>query len=351
MKKEQLLVGILSAEPFTERRRSCRLTWCRELLRNNIEYVFIVGNESLQSDYKLDDDILYLKCPDQYSYLAQKTRLFCKWAVENKKYKHILKCDDDSFLYVENICEYYKKELSAEYAGGPSSGEWLSGCGYFLSKNASKYISEHMLEQTGPYEDQICYKYMKQYGVHAQVTDRINGWSQNLTSEEKISNPEMLIDHYNEPWHMYIKNNILTGDNLNIHELTPVLSLDPVPIKQQIEIVFPGLEELSLLYLNIETTPVVDWYVTDSSRYIDTFEPTYTLLHDNKYWFSAKNDQNVHHITLTPSQPTVAKNIRIMPKDRFIGHSPGTQYIYHPREIKLKIDSHYNLNLNYINFK
>ena len=66
LKHTKIIVGILSGRKLHERRGACRDTWCQDLRSNNIEHYFLIGDPELDTQFKVDGDILYLRCPDEY---------------------------------------------------------------------------------------------------------------------------------------------------------------------------------------------------------------------------------------------------------------------------------------------
>ena len=238
LKQKKVIVGVLSGKKLHERRGACRDTWCRDLNSNNIEYYFLIGDPELDVQFKVDGDILYLRCPDEYKSLPQKTHLFCKWAIENKQFEYLLKCDDDSFIYVDNLLQY---STSEDYVGTWSAGKYFSGAGYLLSTKAARIIATSLLDKEGA-EDKLVGQYLDEVeDVSWRKETRIKGWGNNLIMNgTQIEDPETIIDHYNRKDLMHRKYNIIQNiefsqkkyDEVVIESLRKYFTL-PQPSKGQ----------------------------------------------------------------------------------------------------------------------
>jgi hypothetical protein len=113
-------------------------------------------------------DTLVLPIPDNYETLPWKTRAFFRWAVANTECRHILKCDDDSYLHLDVASQLeldgvdYAGRLTAPVPGivetwhfgkchdksrevpftGPFPSSFAEGFGYFVSRAAASIVSE-----------------------------------------------------------------------------------------------------------------------------------------------------------------------------------------------------------------
>lgn len=92
--------------------------WLKELTSiPNIRWYHIIGDETNIDEYKFDDseNILYVKCPDDYLSLSKKVIRAIKSIHERFDYKYIFKTDDDRdlsdrsfFQKIIEVCEDYK---------------------------------------------------------------------------------------------------------------------------------------------------------------------------------------------------------------------------------------------------
>lgn len=98
MSSDKFFMAILSHKKSTHRESQRKY-----LLENNIEGKFFIyyfiGDPSLSEDYKVDEEnnVVYLKVPDNYESLPQKTHGAIKFVYENfkNKVRGMIKTDDD----------------------------------------------------------------------------------------------------------------------------------------------------------------------------------------------------------------------------------------------------------------
>lgn len=143
---KNVIVGILSSKNSEARVRGCRLSWAAELEKRGVPYVFLIGEPALQTEYRRDRDILYIRCADDYDSVVFKTHFFFKWAVEAGRYSHFFKCDDDTYINVGALLKFDPKmrdfighRLYLDAVGYYPSG----GAGYVLSPRAAGLIASN----------------------------------------------------------------------------------------------------------------------------------------------------------------------------------------------------------------
>ncbi len=160
-KKVRMLIGVLSAKSGSERREACQSTWSKTKF-DNIEILFLIGDESVSTPVQRDD-ILYLPCRDDYESLVQKVRWFTRWACDNRDFEYILKCDDDTFVVIDRL-------LMTPWSGdfiGYDMGDFASGgAGYLLSPHAAKIVSESIGDSDIGAEDVKVAASLKEAGIH-----------------------------------------------------------------------------------------------------------------------------------------------------------------------------------------
>ena len=96
-----------------------RNTWLRDFPIT--KWYHIIGDPSLDSEYKLDQDqhILYVKCADDYLSLPSKTFLACKAVYYLfPSVTHILKTDDDMDCHTDRLSTILDIVRPHEYGGG-----------------------------------------------------------------------------------------------------------------------------------------------------------------------------------------------------------------------------------------
>ena len=146
-------------------------------------FFYFIGDLSLDSDYKidLDNNIIYLKVPDNYESLSLKVYNGIKFIVDNYEVSGIFKTDDDIDLDLDKIeshinenykCGYFgnvnetthyesehhfgkceSEELNSKRVFVPAS-TYCSGGGYYLSiDNAKMILNNREIFYTHIYED------------------------------------------------------------------------------------------------------------------------------------------------------------------------------------------------------
>jgi len=172
-------MGIISCEKYKHRQKEQKIP-------NGFDYKYFIGDKSLpENEYKVDieNNIVYVPCPDNYESLTLKVYHMIKWTIQNKPHiKYIIKCDDDvkfntfffkeSCKYITNknfdyIGEKYKNitienshhfgktedlELSKTKIKTPITQFCVGPC-YFLSKKSCDIILENLLKEYTIFED------------------------------------------------------------------------------------------------------------------------------------------------------------------------------------------------------
>lgn len=188
----RITIGILSALTNEDQRKACRDTWLAGR-PPNVDHVFLVGVRSLAKP-KLDGDLLCLPCRDDYPSLPQKTRLFCRWFIQNTSDEYLFKCDDDTYVRLDRLTAM---PSGLDYCGGRIDRDrpYLSGgAGYLLSRKAAKIIAAGLDDLTGA-EDLLVGRYLRQFGIKPVFDPRFS-WN-----EAKWPTPdnEVISTHYCSP--------------------------------------------------------------------------------------------------------------------------------------------------------
>lgn len=188
----RITVGIVSAYDNEEKRDACRETWLSKM-PEEIDYVFLVGMPHL-SCWQMQMDAMCLPCPDDYPSLPQKTRLFCRWFVQNTKHEYLFKCDDDTYVRLDRLAAM---PSGLDYCGGRIDRDrpYLSGgAGYLLSRRAAKIVADRMVELTGA-EDLLVGGHLRSAGIKPVFDPRFS-WN-----EAKAPTPEneVISTHYCSP--------------------------------------------------------------------------------------------------------------------------------------------------------
>lgn len=205
----QIIIGVLSSidSTYQNRRQRCEASWLPVLENVGIEVVFLVGTgNDADSEPKVVKPCdhgrigteLQIPCADDYESLPQKTAAFCRWAIKNRKFTHLFKCDDDTYIVPKRLLEYDLTdtqytgyEWESGYAKVPLEGSVnkfsyaSGGAGYFLDEQAAAVISENMLEPEGV-EDMLVGEHLIRAGISLKADPRFVAYS----SEAHSPTPE-----------------------------------------------------------------------------------------------------------------------------------------------------------------
>jgi hypothetical protein len=167
-KRVTLLIGILSAPSYRNRRDLIRQTWFRLGAEHKGEgwiATFIIGTQelsssqlaALQEENEQFHDLTFVPMRDAYSALSLKVLLFFKHCLENYDFDYLLKTDDDAFVRPDTLMKYIKyfpktrlyMGTYRDYKGkiGPIQESRLpqvyaGGAGYILSPDCVQYLVE-----------------------------------------------------------------------------------------------------------------------------------------------------------------------------------------------------------------
>nr|CAB3497809.1 unnamed protein product [Digitaria exilis] len=168
----ELFVGILSAASHFAERMAVRKSWMISTRRTpNVVARFFVAlsgkneiNEELKKEAEYFGDIIIVPFMDNYDLVVLKTIAIVEYGVKVVPAKHIMKCDDDTFVRIESVFDQIKKVQSGKsmYVGNINyyhrplrSGKWsvtyeewpeevyppyANGPGYVISSDIAQYI-------------------------------------------------------------------------------------------------------------------------------------------------------------------------------------------------------------------
>ncbi|GLG94204.1 Hexosyltransferase [Gryllus bimaculatus] len=171
-----LVILILSSFDNIQRRnvlRNAWLQWCKDM---EVKYFFVIATKSISQSNKKEinneqdhfkDLMLLESVEDSYGRLTLKVLQAFVWLEENVKYKFTLKCDDDSFVNVQELIKLlknYEEDPDHLYLGFFSGhatvqkeGKWKEsnwilcdyylpyalGGGYILSQELTNFIARN----------------------------------------------------------------------------------------------------------------------------------------------------------------------------------------------------------------
>ncbi|CAL4936545.1 unnamed protein product [Urochloa decumbens] len=168
----ELFIGILSATNHFAERMAVRKSWMISTRRSsNVVVRFFVAlngkkevNEELKREAEYFGDIVIVPFMDSYDLVVLKTIAIVEYGVRVVPAKHIMKCDDDTFVRIESVINQVKKVQSGKsmYVGNINyyhrplrSGKWSVTCeewpeevyppyangpGYVISSDIAQYI-------------------------------------------------------------------------------------------------------------------------------------------------------------------------------------------------------------------
>ncbi|CAN6291464.1 unnamed protein product [Urochloa humidicola] len=168
----KLFIGILSATNHFAERMAVRKSWMISARRSsNVVARFFVAlngkmevNEELKKEAEYFGDIVIVPFMDNYDLVVLKTIAIVEYGVRVVPAKHIMKCDDDTFVRIKSVLDQVKTVQSGKsmYVGNINyyhrplrSGKWsvtyeewpeevyppyANGPGYVISSDIAQYI-------------------------------------------------------------------------------------------------------------------------------------------------------------------------------------------------------------------
>lgn len=130
-KKIKILVGICSAQGYSERRNAVRETWLSHP-HPDVKCMFFLGGDVPEKERK---DTVGLDAPDSYNALPRKVLAFFRHALEHEDFDWLFKCDDDTFLDLSRLPELVDDRYGI--IGDEMLGRRMApsgGAGYLLSR-------------------------------------------------------------------------------------------------------------------------------------------------------------------------------------------------------------------------
>ena len=202
MQSVKLIIGVLSARHYEDRRQACRETWAAGL-PHGVDLVFLIGDPQAKLPYQVED-MLYCPCHDDYESLPQKTRWFCAWALAHTSFEYLFKCDDDTYVAVDRLLEILPEH---HYVGHDVGGYASGGAGYFLSRQAAFVVSTQLLQTTGA-EDMLVQRALAEVDLPFVVDARLHPWNNRYPRPDN----ELVSAHHFNPRQLRRIHRELTAD-------------------------------------------------------------------------------------------------------------------------------------------
>lgn len=143
MIKRKLLIGVFTAPVNIERKKAVWESWASKL-PEEVTFYFVYGGDS----FKKEGHDLYLPCEESYEKLPLKTFHFFNYCSSSEDYDFVLKCDDDSFVNVNQLLRY---NFKGDYGG------------LFLPAHHPSYTYHYGKCKDGSYEKPFNYEFHHQF--------------------------------------------------------------------------------------------------------------------------------------------------------------------------------------------
>lgn len=176
----ELFIGILSAGNHFAERMAVRKSWM-SAIRKSSKYVarFFVAlhgrkevNAELKKEAEYFGDIVIVPYMDSYDLVVLKTVAICEYGIRRALAKHVMKCDDDTFVRIDAVMKEIKKIKNDEslYMGNMNfyhqplrNGKWAvtyeewpeevyppyaNGPGYIVSSDIAQFIVSEFEKHT-----------------------------------------------------------------------------------------------------------------------------------------------------------------------------------------------------------
>jgi hypothetical protein len=189
-------------------------TWLKSV-PSFIKYYHVIGNEDLETEYIFNNEnnILYVKTPDDYNSLPNKVITSFKAINDTFNYKYIFKTDDDQNLTNEKFFEVLHNLLNA--------------------KGSPIHYGGHIVEVTRPYLSEY-YKLHPELPkeLPIQITNYCSGRFYFLSSkaiQSLLTKRETIIKEFLEDYaigynlHVFFKSNMLKLNTNKVFEDIPLL--------------------------------------------------------------------------------------------------------------------------------
>lgn len=154
-------IPVGNSEHQYQRIQACEETWIRDLSaypEERCRYFYIRSAPELYYP-KLEGNTLWVPCEDGYYFqIQEKIHHFLRWALDHFEFRHIFKCDPDTYIFMDRLMmlfEIYKDNPFFGYAfwafdGIPSFPS--GGAGYAVNQEAAKIMANGTLGKYGPEE-------------------------------------------------------------------------------------------------------------------------------------------------------------------------------------------------------
>lgn len=182
MKSHDYILLIMTCEKYRYK-TECQLeNWLNKI---NIPYFHVMGNEHLETPYRFEENILYVKTPDDYCSLPSKVISAYEAVYQEFDFKYIFKTDDDQMLtdpsFFDRLIGQLNSQTDVHYGGRIChiTEECISGYWEYhpeLPKTIKMYPTKYcngrfyILSKRGvssllPQKDNIYKEYLEDYAI------------------------------------------------------------------------------------------------------------------------------------------------------------------------------------------
>lgn len=115
MIEQEFILLIMNCKKYASKALYQKKTWL-PILPSYIKYYHVIGDEMLETEYKLDNEnnILWVKIADDYNSLPKKVIASYKIINENFHFKYLFKTDDDQILVKSTFFDIITKLISTK---------------------------------------------------------------------------------------------------------------------------------------------------------------------------------------------------------------------------------------------
>ena len=113
MIEQEFIMLIMNCKKYMKKALFQKRTWLKTI-PSYLKYYHVIGDESLESNYKFDDEnnILWVKVADDYNSLPNKVITAYEAIYDTFNFKYLFKTDDDQILVKPQIFEVIKNLIT-----------------------------------------------------------------------------------------------------------------------------------------------------------------------------------------------------------------------------------------------
>ena len=163
--KMMILVTGTTIEPWAQNWKECEATWIPELRKLGYDIKVAIGNPNLETQWKIDGDMIWFKAEDTKRGLYDKSiRMPIDWILKETDYEYYFRIDSDSFVHASRFDWMVRENLNngiPHYMGCAHPAAMTnpydnfryivckertlaSGCSYMISRPAMKVAQQKM---------------------------------------------------------------------------------------------------------------------------------------------------------------------------------------------------------------